>query len=157
MKTNFKKQTRRKQAAQGSKGERGFTLVETSISMVVMMVAGLAISSLFVFSLQNNVGGADRALAMAVAQQQLEQLRSVSFEDTTLAVGTTTSTVNSGGRGYSVAKTIADETNDDLSSKQLKRITITVTPLNGALNWTRSSVVLVSFRSTLASGSYAVQ
>jgi Tfp pilus assembly protein PilV len=26
------------------KGERGFTLVETSISMVVMMVAGLAVS-----------------------------------------------------------------------------------------------------------------
>ena len=155
MKTNSKKQTTR--ANKTAKGERGFTLVETSISMVVMMVAGLAISSLFVFSLQNNVGGADRALAMAVAQQQLEQLRSVSYEDATLAVGTTTSTVNTGGRNYSVVKTIAAETNDDLSSKQLKRITITVSPTQGALTWTRSSVVLVSFRSTLASGSFAVQ
>ena len=155
MKTNFKRQTAR--ADKPAKGERGFTLVETSISMVVMMVAGLAISSLFVFSLQNNVGGADRALAMAVAQQQLEQLRSVSYEDTTLAVGSTTTTINTGGRSYSVVKTIAAETNDDLSSKQLKRITITVSPLQGALTWTRSSVVLVSFRSTLASGSYAVQ
>lgn len=155
MKTNFKKQTSR--VNKRAEGERGFTLVETSISMVVMMVAGLAISSLFVFSLQNNVGGADRALAMAVAQQQLEQLRSVSYEDTTLAVGTTTSTVNTGGRSYSVVKTIAAETNNDLSSKQLKRITITVSPTQGALTWTRSSVVLVSFRSTLASGSYAVQ
>ena len=155
MKTNLKKQTAR--ANKPAKGERGFTLVETSISMVVMMVAGLAISSLFVFSLQNNVGGADRALAMAVAQQQSEQLRSVSYEDTTLTVGSTTSTVNTGGRSYSVVKTIAAETNDDLSSKQLKRITITVSPTQGALTWTRSSVVLVSFRSTLASGSYAVQ
>ena len=155
MKTNSKKQTTR--ATKTAKGERGFTLVETSISMVVMMVAGLAISSLFVFSLQNNVGGADRALAMAVAQQQLEQLRSVSYEDTTLAVGATTSTVNTGGRNYSVVKTIAAETNGDLSSKQLKRITITVSPTQGALTWTRSSVVLVSFRSTLASGSFAVQ
>ena len=155
MKTNSKKQTTR--ANKKAKGERGFTLVETSISMVVMMVAGLAISSLFVFSLQNNVGGADRALAMGVAQQQLEQLRSVSYEDATLAVGTTTSTVNTGGRNYSVVKTIAAETNDDLSSKQLKRITITVSPTQGALTWTRSSVVLVSFRSTLASGSFAVQ
>ena len=155
MKTNSKKQTVR--AGEPAKGERGFTLVETSISMVVMMVAGLAISSLFVFSLQNNVGGADRALAMAVAQQQLEQLRSVSYEDTTLAVGSTTSTINTGGRSYSVVKTIAAETNDDLSSKQLKRITITVSPTQGAVTWTRSSVVLVSFRSTLASGSYAIQ
>ena len=139
------------------KGERGFTLVETSISMVVMMVAGLAVSSLFVFSLQNNVGGGDRALAMAVGQQQLEQLRSVAYEDTTLAVGSTTSTVSNGERGYTVVKTVADELNDDNSSKQLQKITIVVTPTDGAHAWTRSSVTLVSYRSTLASGSYAVQ
>jgi len=139
------------------KNERGFTLIETSISMVVMMFAGLAISSIFVFSMQNNVGGADRALAMGVAQQQLEQLRSVTYEDTTLDVGTTTTTVSSGARGYTVVKTIALETNDDNSSKQLKKITLVVTPTDGAPAWTRSSVTLVSFRSSLASGSYAVQ
>ena len=72
-----------KTARNDKQGERGFTLIETSISMVVMMIAGLAVSSLFVFSLQNNVGGGDRALAMAVGQQQLEQLRSVAYEDTT--------------------------------------------------------------------------
>src|SRR5678816_3639749 len=77
------------------KNERGFSLIETTISMVVMMVAGLAVSSLFVFSTQNNVGGNERALAMAVAQQQMEQLRSVSFDNTTLNAGTTTSTVRS--------------------------------------------------------------
>ena len=140
-----------------AEGERGFTLIETSISMVVMMIAGLAVSSLFVFSLQNNVGGGERALAMAVAQQQLEQLRSVTYEDATLIEGTTTSTVRSGERGYAVVKTIADEVNDDSSSKQLKRITIVVTPTDGVPTWTRSSVTLVSFRSSLASGSYALQ
>ena len=88
------------------KQERGFTLIETSIAMVVMMVAGLAVSSLFVFSMQNNVGGNERALAMAVAQQQLEQLRSVTFADATLNVGTTNSTVTSGGHDYAVVKTI---------------------------------------------------
>jgi Tfp pilus assembly protein PilV len=138
-------------------GERGFTLIETSISMVVMMIAGLAVSSLFVFSLQNNVGGGDRALAMAVGQQQLEQLRSVAYEDTTLAVGTTTSTVSNGERGYTVVKTIAEQLNNDNSSKKLKTITIVVTPTDGAPAWTRSSVTLVSYRSSLASGSYAVQ
>jgi Tfp pilus assembly protein PilV len=138
-------------------GQRGFTLIETSISMVVMMVAGLAVSSLFAFSLQNNVGGSDRALAMGVAQQQLEQLRSVTFEDASLNIGTTTSTVTSGERSYSVEKTITDETNDDNSLKQLKKITITVTPTAGTPTWTRSSVVLVSFRSTLVSGGYAIQ
>lgn len=153
MKTNRTQETPR----HDQQGERGFTLIETCISMVVMMIAGLACTSLFVFSLQNNVGGGDRALAMAVGQQQLEQLRSVAYEDTTLAVGTTTTTVRNGARGYTVAKTVALETNDDNSSKQLKKITLVVTPTDGGPSWTRSSVTLVSFRSSLASGSYAVQ
>jgi len=137
-------------------GESGFTLIETSIAMVVMMVGALACSSLFVFSIQNNVGGSERALSMAVAQQQLEQLRSVSYEDATLTVGTTDLTINSGGRTYNVQRVIADEINADNTSKQLKRITITVTPQAAGPNWTRTPVVLVSFRSTLSSGSYVV-
>src|ERR1044072_2143938 len=108
--------------------QSGFTLLETSIALVVMMVGAVACSSFFVFSLQNNVGGGERALAMAVAQQQLEMIRSVTYEDTTLNAGTTTATVSSGGRNYAVQRTVADETNSDNSPKQLKRIPVTVTP-----------------------------
>jgi prepilin-type N-terminal cleavage/methylation domain-containing protein len=136
-------------------GERGFTLIETTIASLVMLVGALACASLFVFSLQNNVGGAERALAMAVAQQQLEQIRSVSFEDATLIAGTTTATVKNGERTYTVQRTVVDETNTDGKAKLLKRITITVTPQTGE-PWMRTSVVLVTFRSTLASGSYLV-
>ena len=136
--------------------EGGFTLLETSIAFVVMMVGALACSSLFVFSVQNNVGGSERALSMAVAQQQLEQIRSVTYEDTTLNAGTTDQDVTTGGRTYSVQRVVADLTNADNTPKQLKRITITVTPKAAGPNWTRSPVVLVSFRSTLAKGSYAV-
>ena len=154
MKTNRTKKTARHE----KQGERGFTLIETCISMVVMMVAGLACTSLFVFSLQNNVGGGDRALAMAVGQQQLEQLRSVAYEDATMTVDTTTTTtITNGARTYSVVRTVALEKNDDNSSRALKRITLVVTPIDGAPSWTRSSVTLVSLRSSLGSGSYAVQ
>ena len=140
------------------KNERGFTLIETCISMVVMMIAGLAVSSLFVFSLQNNVGGNERALAMAVAQQQLEQLRSVTFEDASMNAGTSTTTVRNGNHDYTVVKSITDDTNANGSNKNLRKITITVTPQDGSYgNWTRSSVTLVSLRSTLASGSFAIQ
>ena len=138
-------------------GERGFTLIETTIASLVMLVAALACSSLFVFSVQNNVGGSERALAMAVAQQQLEQIRSVAYEDSTLDIGTTTSTVTSSARNYEVQRTVAAETNSDNTAKNLKRITITVTPQSTGQNWTRTSVVLVTFRSTLANGSYLVQ
>ena len=141
---------------QKAESQRGFMLIETTIASLVMMVGALACSSLFVFSIQNNIGGSERALAMAVAQQQLEQIRSVNYEDTTLNIGTTTSTVRSGEQNYTVQRTVANETNLDNTPKQLKRITITVTPETAGPNWMRSPVVLVSLRSTLANGSYAV-
>ncbi|HEX5887768.1 MAG TPA: prepilin-type N-terminal cleavage/methylation domain-containing protein [Pyrinomonadaceae bacterium] len=147
-----------KSKVENRKNERGFTLVETAISMVVMMIAGLAVSSLFVFSTQNNVGGNERALAMAVAQQQMEQLRSLSFDSISLNAGTTTTTVTSSDRDYTVVKAITDEVNPNNSVKQLRRITITVTPQGGARgNWTRTPVTLVALRSTIAQGSFAVQ
>ena len=147
-----------KSKVENRKNERGFTLVETAISMVVMMIAGLAVSSLFVFSTQNNVGGNERALAMAVAQQQMEQLRSLSFDSTSLNAGTTTTTVTTSDRDYTVVKAITDEVNPNNSVKQLRRITITVTPQGGARgNWTRTPVTLVALRSTIAQGSFAVQ
>ena len=136
--------------------QSGFTLIETTISLLVMMVGSLAISSLFLFSSQNNVGGGERALAMAVAQQQLEQIRSVDYDDATLTVGTTESTVTNGSRSYAVVKVVGIETNDGGGSKNLKTITITVTPQVAGPSWMRTAVVLVTKRSTGASGSYAV-
>lgn len=138
------------------KGQQGFTLMETSIAMVVMMVGALGIASLFVFSTQNNIGGSERALAMAVGQQQLEQIRSVNYDDATLNVGTATSTVRSAERNYDVERIVAQETNADGSPKALKRITIRVTPQAGGPNWLSTPVVLVSLRSTLATGNYVV-
>ena len=137
-------------------GEGGFTLIETSIAMVVMMVAALACSSLFVFSIQNNVGGSERALSMAVAQQQLEQLRSVDYADASLNDLVTNFSVTTGGRTYNVQREVVTEKNSNDTSKKLKRITITVTPQAAGPNWTRTPVVLVSYRSTLDPGSYKV-
>src|SRR5688500_20136740 len=121
---------------QKTKGQRGFTIIETTIASLVMMVGALAVSSLFVFSTQNNVGGSERALAMAVAQQQLEQIRSVSYEDATLTAGNVNLTVRSGGRDYSVQRVVADGTNADGSARQRKRITNTVTPSGTGEQWT---------------------
>jgi Tfp pilus assembly protein PilV len=136
--------------------QRGFTIVETTIASLVMLVGALGVSSLFLFSTQNNIGGGERALAMSVAQQQLEQIRSVTFEDATLTAATTNSTVRTGGRDYAVQRVVADEMNADGSPKQLKRITITVTPTGTGVNWTRTPVVLVTYRSTLTAGNFAV-
>ncbi|HET6980375.1 MAG TPA: prepilin-type N-terminal cleavage/methylation domain-containing protein [Pyrinomonadaceae bacterium] len=140
-----------------NKTQHGFTLIETCVAMLVMMIAALACASLFVFSVQNNVGGSERALAMAVGQQQMEKLRSVNFDDASMNAGTNTTTVKSGERDYTVQIVVANETNADASNKQLKRITVNVTPQDGgASNWTRSTVTLVSMRSTLTFGDYLI-
>ena len=141
---------------QTANGEGGFTLIETCIAMVVMMVGALACCSLFVFSIQNNVGGSERALSMAVAQQQLEQLRSVDYDDSTLNDLVTNFSVTTGGRTYNVQREVVTDKNSNNTSKELKRITVTVTPQAAGPNWTRSPVVLVSYRSTLSNGSYRV-
>lgn len=151
----MKNKNAQNKATARQEGQRGFTLIETTIASLVMLVGALGVSSLFLFSTQNNVGGGERALAMAVAQQQLEQIRSVNFEDTTLTVGTVTATVTNGGRNYTVQRVVADETHDDGTAKQLKKITIRVTP-QSAPNWISTPVELVTLRSTLASGSYLV-
>jgi type II secretory pathway pseudopilin PulG len=76
-----------------STNARGFTLIETTIAMVVMMVVGLGATSLFLYSIRNNSGGDNRSQALAIAQQRLEELREVAYNDPELALGQTTTTV----------------------------------------------------------------
>lgn len=87
----------------------GFTLIETAIAMLVMMIVGLSATSLFLYSVRYNSGASQRSVAMAVAQQRLEVLRGVDYYDAGLSFGvqptqtvvisptTTTSTYTQGG------------------------------------------------------------
>jgi type II secretion system protein I len=130
--------------------ERGFTILETAIAMVIMMVAVLASASLFAYSIKNNGGANDRELAMAVAQQQMEELRNVSFTDSSLtATAGVTTTVTRAGRQYRVATTITNS-NTVNGQPTMKTITIQVTPTGSALG----SVILRTRRATLLDGPY---
>jgi hypothetical protein len=55
-----------------------------------------------------------------------------------------------------VQRVVANETNADGTPRQLKRITITVTPQSAGTDWMRTPVVLVTQRSSLVHGSYLV-
>ena len=81
----------------------GFTLLETCIALVIMMVVGLGAASLFFYSVTNNASARDRQLSMAVAQQQMERLRNTSFASlsaTVTSTGGADKTVTSAGRQY---------------------------------------------------------
>src|SRR2546421_9968985 len=141
--------------AQSTATERGFTLIETSIALLILMVAGLGVASLFTYSIRYNTGGNDRAVALSIAQQQIEQFRSVPFTDSILAVTAATvltpSTV-SNGRTYRVTKTVTGSNNDVNGSPTLKTITIRVDPM--ASGWAGMPVILQTIRSARATGTH---
>ena len=129
-------------------GQAGFTLLETTMALVVMMIGGLGIAAVFSFSIKNNTGARDRAAAIAVAQQETERLRNIQFNNAALNASTTTTTVSSGGRNYTVRTTIADTT------PTLKSIEVRVTPASGNTQWTLGSVTLISQRAAFSTGPY---
>jgi Tfp pilus assembly protein PilV len=130
-----------------SKGEQGFTLLETAIALVVMMVAAFAMTSLFTFAISYNSDAADRALALSIAQQRMERLRTVTFTDTALATGTTTEWVTAADRPFSLTTTIGGSTT-------LKTITIQVTPLGAVKQWATGPVTVIVLRTVPAAGQY---
>jgi Tfp pilus assembly protein PilV len=111
------------------KEQQGFTLMETVIAMVVMMIVGLGAASLFVYAIGHNSDAGDRALSMSVAQQQMEQLRKVAFANLGTRVtemgGADKTVTGADGRQYRVVTTIADTVAGDA---RRKTITVRVTP-----------------------------
>lgn len=145
---------------ENNQSEAGFTLLETSISMVLLAIVGLGIASCFFFAARNNSSARDRELAMAVAQQTMEQFRNASFTDASMnatAAGGVTTTITRGGRSY-IARTIITDTNVQNGTPRTKTITIRVTPWSDDASWARNvasvfgSVTIVSQRTALSVG-----
>src|SRR5215212_10732883 len=104
------------------KTQRGFTLLEAAIALVVLMIIGLGIASLFTYAIQANSRADDRELAMAIAQERMEWLRTIPFTTQTRHVAFSyptgglevtsaqgvTETVTSAGRSYVVNTIIQD-------------------------------------------------
>jgi Tfp pilus assembly protein PilV len=138
----------------------GFSLLETVISLLLMTVVGLGAASLFFFAVRNSVSSSDREMAMAVAQQRMEQLRNDGFSSTNLAQTTASpspNTITRGGRQYDVTTIIADS-NVVSGSATTKTITVKVVPNNDTSVWARTvssvfgSVTLITQRSAQSTG-----
>ena len=151
-------------------GERGFTLAETAIAMLIMMIASVSVVSLFTYAIKYNTGAKDRELSMAVAQKRIEWLRSLPFDDTTRAVpyhypdasnataGGLAATAANGvsetatvaGRNYTVVTTITNDGGVANDVSTVKTIKVRVTPSGADTGLGR--VTLVTRRSTLIAG-----
>ena len=139
--------TKRSRAGQQS----GFTLLETAIAMVVMMVGGLGIAAVFAYAIKNNNGSRDRAIAIAVAQQEIERLRALPFNDGALAatpVAVAPTTVTNGGRNFSMRTLIMD------TSPSMKTIQVRVTPLGNSDAWASRTVQISTERAAFTLGAF---
>ena len=125
--------------------------METSVALVVMMIGGLGIAAVFSYAIRNNTGSRDRITALAVAQQQMEQLRNLPFSDAALTATITNPaavTVTSAGRTYSVRTVIEDTTTT------LKKVQIQVTPQLSSDPWARGTVQITAQRAAFTTGPY---
>ncbi|HEY0365586.1 MAG TPA: prepilin-type N-terminal cleavage/methylation domain-containing protein [Pyrinomonadaceae bacterium] len=153
------------------KTQRGFTLLEAAIALVVLMIIGLGIASLFTYAIQANSRADDRELAMAIAQKRMEWLRTIPFTTQTRSLafsypngglaatsaGGVTENVTNAGRPYVVNTIITDlgtvpVGNPDAGAPTLKRIQVSVTPGGAATAF--ESVTITTQRSTQVTGSY---
>ena len=131
------------------RGEDGFSLIETTIAMLLMLIVALGSASLFSFSIYNNSGGSDRAVSLALAQQAMEALRGANFNGTTTDARLNAGTVVQSGvlrdnRSFTVTKTVTD------NSPTLKTITITASSQSIVTGWASGAggtITLISKRS----------
>ena len=154
-----------------SRQQAGFTLLEAAIAMVILMIIGLGIASLFTYAIQANSNADDRELSMAIAQKRMEWLRTIPFTTQTRHVAysypdggleaTSTSgvseTVTNAGRSYTVITVISNLStvpvgNPDAGEPTVKRIQVSVTPLGAATAF--ETVTLTTQRSTQVVGMY---
>lgn len=150
--------------------QRGFTLLEAAIALVVLMIIGLGIASLFTYAIQANSRADDRELAMALAQKRMEWLRTIPFTTQTRTLAYSfpdgglaqtnvpvNETVTNAGRPFVVTTIITDLSvvpggNPDAGAPTVKRIQVSVTPLGAATAF--ETVTLTTQRSTQVTGIY---
>lgn len=165
------KYTSRLNACPGRKAsQRGFTLLEAAIALVVLMVIGLGVASLFTYAVQANMNADDRELAMATAQMRMEWLRTIPFTTQTRSVGYSfpngglgataaegvTEPTTNAGRPYTVVTVIEDLSvvpvgKPDAGAPTLKRIRVSVTPAGGTIF---DTITVTTQRSTQVVGVY---
>ena len=151
--------------------QQGFTLLEAAIALVILMIIGLGVASLFTYALNANSRADDRELAMTIAQKRMEWLRTIPFNTQTrmlafsfpdgglqsTAADGVTETVTSAGRSFIVNTTIQDMSvvplgNPDAGAPTTKSIRVSVTPAVATTNF--ETVILNTQRSTQVVGPF---
>lgn len=149
----------KKAAKKNGKTESGFSLIEVSVAMVVLLVALLGVFITFSYAVNYNAGNNSRSQALAVLQQEIELLRSAKFTpqvtDSALSGGVKSAKIVTAADGnrFRVQTSVDDDpstpnTIEINNAKTIKQITITVTLENPTPGWQTSVPATVILRRT---------
>ncbi|MFL6467571.1 MAG: prepilin-type N-terminal cleavage/methylation domain-containing protein [Pyrinomonadaceae bacterium] len=140
------------------KSEDGFSLIEITIALVILMVVVMGVFAAFTYSTVYNTGNNGRSQALSVLQDEVETLRAVKFNPPPavvapeLAGGVKAAKTRQAADGatYLVDVTVDDDpftpgVQTD-ATKTIKEITLTVTPLGTANTWITANRTQVIFR-----------
>jgi type II secretory pathway pseudopilin PulG len=138
----------------GEKNENGFSLVEVTIALVILLISVLGVFAVFTYATVYNGGNSRRSQALSVFQQQIELLRAAkftpSYTDPILIGGVKTPNpiTSEADNGTYLIETIVDndpftpgiQTGGDPTptlkgTVTLKEITIIVTPQKTTKAW----------------------
>lgn len=126
--------------------EAGFTLVEVTIALIVLLISLLGVFVSFTYAINYNAGNNSRAQALVVLQQEVERLRSAKFTqngtDSALTGGIKAPrpvTAADGNRFVIQTEVDNDPNTDGIQGESiattLKEITVTVTLESPTPGW----------------------
>jgi Tfp pilus assembly protein PilV len=134
----------------------GFTLLETCIAMVVLMIVSTGVAGALLYAMRSNVGAGNRAHANAVAQRQVEYLQNVAFPNLEAAVtasGGAAKVVQVEGHSFNVTTTF--QYAPTAAAPTMKTIIIEVRPRGDANSWVTTPVTVRLQRTTQVIGPYS--
>lgn len=134
--------------------QRGFTLLEITFALLLLMFVSLGAIGMFIHAVKYNTGADDRAIAIAIAEEKMEEIRGLPFNDALLAETAAGGVLYDPdptvrvGRSFSVRRIVVDE------SATLKKITVRVTPQGANGQWAKTPVEVVTRRASTEVGPY---
>jgi prepilin-type N-terminal cleavage/methylation domain-containing protein len=125
--------------------QSGFSLVEVAVALLILLVTLLGVAMSFTYATSYNTGNSTRAQALAILQQEVENIRSQKFTpmftDSQLLGGTKPDRIvpAAGGGRFRVSIIVDDDTSNAgvqvLATSTLKEISVTVSTENPTPGW----------------------
>lgn len=142
--------------------EQGMTLIETTVALVIIMVALLGVVHSFTYAVTYNAGNAVRSEALAILQGEVERLRAAKWTssgtytdlDGTGTGCTPVKTIvpSSNGGDFSIERTVDDDPLTDGCqvdpTTQLKEIKVTVSLVAPSPGWQFAVPATITLRRT---------